>query len=78
MLKFLIILFIVSYVAYKFGGYLMKVLYAVSGQDPKQRNFNNESKKKTDGNVNIDYVPKDKKGGNGYKGGEYVDYEEVK
>ncbi|MFA0962135.1 DUF4834 family protein [Roseivirga sp. BDSF3-8] len=35
------------------------------------------------GNVNIDYIPeqekrKGKPSGNGYKGGEYVDYEEIK
>jgi hypothetical protein len=49
------------------------------GQDPTQRNFNNQSQKKSGSDINIDYVPKDKKAGNStFKGGEYVDYEEVK
>jgi len=78
MLKFLVILFIVSYVTFKLGGFLMKALNAAAGRDPGQQNFNNRTKKGTDGNVNIDYVPNEKKGGNDYKGGEYVDYEEVK
>ena len=78
MLKFLAILFIVCYVTFKVGGLLMKMLNAAAGRDPRQQNANNRTKKAGDGNVNIDYVPKDKKGGNGYKGGEYVDYEEVK
>ncbi len=79
MLKFLAILFVVSYVTFKLGGFLMKALYSVTGQDPKQRNFRDGNRKKGNGNVNIDYVPEDgKQGKSGYKGGEYVDYEEVK
>ena len=79
MLKFLTILFIVSYVTYKFGGYLMKALYTVLGQDPNRRNFRDDNSRRSDGNVNIDYVPQDRKKDNrGYKGGDYVDYEEVK
>jgi hypothetical protein len=79
MLKFLAILFIISYVTYKFGGFIMRTLYTVMGQDPTQRNFNNQSQKKSGSDINIDYVPKDKKAGNStFKGGEYVDYEEVK
>lgn len=78
MLKFLAILFIVGYVTFKFGGLLMKALQAVSGQDPKKRNFNDRARRKTDGNINIDYDPSQKRKGNsGYKGGEYVDYEEI-
>ena len=78
MLKFLAILFVVAYVTFKLGGFLMRALQAASGQEAKQRNFNNRSQRKTDGNVNIDYDPNQKKGGNsGYKGGEYVDYEEL-
>lgn len=71
MLKFLAILFVVTYVTFKLGGFLMKALQSAAGQDPKQ-------KRKSDGNVNIDYDPnQEKKGNSGYKGGEYVDYEEV-
>ena len=36
-------------------------------------------RKRTDGDINIDYVPNEKggKGKKGFKGGDYVDYEEV-
>lgn len=78
MLKFLAILFIVSYVTFKLGGFLMKALNVAAGRDPNQQNNHKRSRKSTDGNVNIDYVPKDKKDADGYKGGEYVDYEDVK
>jgi len=78
MLKILAIVFVVSYLTYKVGGFLLRALSVALGQDPAQRNFRGKSKKSKDGNVNIDHVPKDKKGGNkGYKGGEYVDYEEL-
>jgi hypothetical protein len=77
MLKFLAILFIVSYVTFKLGGFLMKALNVAAGRDPNQ-NSKKQSRKSADGNVNIDYVPNDKKDGDGYKGGEYVDYEDVK
>ncbi|GJM28597.1 MAG: hypothetical protein DHS20C17_12320 [Cyclobacteriaceae bacterium] len=78
MLKFLAILFVVSYVTFKFGGFLMKILNTALGQDPAKRNVHDRSKKKTKGDINIDYVPRDKKGKPGFKGGDYVDYEEVK
>lgn len=45
---------------------------------PKSRKY----KQPADGNVNIDYIPEDDKkndkGPRHFKGGEYVDYEEVK
>ncbi len=79
MLKFLAILFIVAYVTFKFGGFLMKIMYSALGQDPNKKNVNNRSGRKSKGDINIDYVPGDKKKGNAdFKGGEYVDYEELK
>jgi hypothetical protein len=57
----------------------MKALYTVLGQDPPKRNVNDQSNRKSGKDINIDYVPKDKKDGkSGFKGGDYVDYEEVK
>ena len=79
MLKFLAILFIVSYLTYKVGGFLMRVLHVTLGQDPSHRNVRHKSRKNADGNLNIDYVPQDKKKGKqDFKGGEYVDYEDIK
>ncbi len=79
MLKILAILFVVSYLTYKVGGFLMRALYFTLGQDPNKRNFQGKSKKSPDGSLNIDYVPKNKSTGNkDIKGGDYVDFEEVK
>lgn len=54
-------------------------------QNGQQKSYGPQSRKykqPTDGNVNIDYIPEDdKKKGKGprtFKGGEYVDYEEIK
>jgi hypothetical protein len=50
-----------------------------NGYGPQSRKY----KQPSDGNVNIDYIPEDDKEKNGkgprnFKGGEYVDYEELK
>ncbi|GHE74829.1 MULTISPECIES: DUF4834 family protein [Roseivirga] len=52
-------------------------------QQQQHRGFSNSGRshrKPSDGNVNIDYAPKkpSKKSSENYKGGDYVDYEEVK
>lgn len=50
-----------------------------NGHGPQSRRY----KQPNDGNVNIEYIPEDEKkhhgkGPRNFKGGEYVDYEEVK
>lgn len=61
--------------------FFFKGIYRAAGREPGKKydnNFKNRSKK--NGEINIDHVP-DKKGGkfgNDFKGGDYVDYEEVK
>ena len=80
MLKFLIISALVFYLVYKFSGFLIKGLFSANKAANKDKEFRSSSKfKPSDGNVNVDYVPKEdgKKPGD-FKGGEYVDYEEVK
>ncbi len=62
-------------------------LFAVGlGSAQQQRNFNQQGryqqqKKPKDGNVNIEYSPverkKGKKSSDNFKGGDYVDYEEL-
>ncbi|UBM58945.1 DUF4834 family protein [Marinilongibacter aquaticus] len=45
----------------------------------EQKKYNTDDAKnsrKKEGNINVDYVPKDQKG-HDFKGGQYVDYEEV-
>ena len=86
MLKFLLILFLIGYVLFKFSGFIVKFLFANAYKQQQQfqrnqrSNTTGHSKRPADGNVNIDYVPKgsEKPGSKpGFKGGEYVDYEEV-
>ncbi|MDQ4141696.1 MAG: DUF4834 family protein [Bacteroidota bacterium] len=51
------------------------------GQPPFQQNPFQQQQRTQEGKVNIDYVPngnKTKPDGSDFKGGEYVDYEEVK
>lgn len=67
MLRLLLILTLSIWVIAKIGSYFFRA--GVSSQ---------QSRKPSDGNVNVDgKTRKDRKGGN-IKGGEYVDYEEVK
>ena len=71
MLKFLLIVGLVVYALYKFGTLFYKA--GAASNHPRQQ----PPRRPADGNVNIDSNPKNKKGGT-FKGGEYVDYEEVK
>ncbi len=84
MLKFLLILFLIFYLVYKLAGFLVRVL-VVNAAEQHQKQYQQhakaqaaQSKKAKGGNVNIDFVPKDPKQGGQIKGGDYVDYEEVK
>ena len=65
MLKFLIIIFVVSYVMYKVGSFFFKIGAASQQMQNRNRQQANtsEAKKNSDGKI---------------KGGDYVDYEEVK
>lgn len=81
MIKFLlIILFIILPIIIL--NYLMRGVYKVFGPSAQQRQrarqANGHSKKY--GGIQIDHIPNKKGGkfGDNYKGGEYVDYEEVK
>lgn len=71
MLRLLLIFTLVGYVLYKLGLFKIFTHTEIRGQRP-QPNF----RRPADGNINVD-TPKEKKG-SGFKGGEYVDYEEVK
>jgi hypothetical protein len=73
MLRILLIIVLVVYALYKLGLFRVFVINAKQGYDPQKVNH-----KPTDSNVNIDNAPPRPKGGSDYKGGEYVDYEDVK
>jgi hypothetical protein len=68
MLKLLIILALVAYILSKVGGFFFRVGAASQNRNSHQRR---------DGSVNVDSSQKKAKRGN-IKGGDYVDYEEVK
>lgn len=86
MIKFLLITFLVCYLIYKLGGFLLRTFFISLGnkmqesQSFQQSRSNYQHRRTTNGNVDIDYVPKNGNSTKGkeFKGGEYVDYEEVK
>lgn len=88
MLKFLIILVLIIYLLYRVGGFLFRLFFLNASEYQQQQqqqrrtgsyDHHSDKRKAPDSNLNIDYVPRDSKGKkiDGYKGGEYVDYEEV-
>ncbi len=70
MLRILLIISLVGYVLYKFGLFRFQV-----NQHPPHQNFN---RRPPNGNINIDPTKQTPKKKSDFKGGEYVDYEEVK
>jgi len=86
MFKLLLITFLIIFIFVKVGGFIMRMLFSgfvkkyqnTSGQNHRQSQY----KKPSDGNVNIDYIPSEGKKGKpsntDFKGGDFVDYEEVK
>ncbi len=70
MLRLLLIVSLIFYVLYKFGFFR-----ALSQGARRQQNFD---RKPPNGNVNVDAPPPKEKKRSDFKGGEYVDYEEIK
>ena len=78
MIKFLLIIFVFFFVLTKIGGFVMRTLFGNAVQRAQQQQ-QRSTRKPTDGNVHIDYAPKqDQKTPKDFKGGDYVDFEEVK
>ena len=69
MTRFFFILGLVSYILYKVGGFFFRAGAAL--QQPRQQ------PRRPQGTVNVDSAPKKNKDGS-IKGGDYIDYEEVK
>ena len=93
LLKFLLFLLFI-YILFKVINFFFRVAAAVSGAKKQQEAFRNgrshdfgpksrrqQYKRPANGNVDIDYIPKEKKDEKrsfrNFKGGEYVDYEEI-
>lgn len=69
-MRFFIILALVGYVLYKVGG-----LFFRAGAASQQSRF--QQRRPPEGDIHVNTAPKKNKGGH-IKGGDYVDYEEVK
>lgn len=86
MLKFLLISFLIFFIVYKLLKFFFKLFLVKSAAQFQQRqyqssqNYQQRYQKPREGNINIDYIPKQKKEREekSFKGGEYIDYEEVK
>jgi len=77
-----IILFIVVF-SWIFRGVVRFLSIGLFGQAQQQQSNRQyqQQKRPSDGNVHVDYAPKqnsNKKSSENFKGGDYVDYEEVK
>lgn len=79
MLKFLLIVFILGYVFIKGLGFFFRVILGGSAVN-RNTHQSHTQRQPSGGNVKVDYMPKDgsKKSKSDFKGGEYVDFEEVK
>jgi hypothetical protein len=70
-MRILLIIALIGYILYKLGVFRILLNSSMRGQGHFRR--------PSDGNVNIDSIPRDKQSRKAeFKGGEYVDYEEVK
>jgi len=77
MFKVLLLIFVFFFVLFRIGGFFLRLIFGRM-QTRQNQNFNRSSHQKpADGNVHIDHIPKEKESKN-YKGGDYIDYEEVK
>jgi len=73
MLRLILIFTLIGYALYKLGLFRFTVRTNIRGQ----QNSREYGRRAPGGNVNVDSIPNDKKKSE-YKGGEYIDYEEVK
>ena len=71
MLKFLLILALSLYILSKIGSFIFRGGAASHQFRPNQR-------RPSDGKLHVDTPPRKEKKPNNFKGGDYVDYEEVK
>lgn len=70
MLKFLLILILALYILSKIGGFLFRA--GASSQQYRSQ------ARRPDGKIHVDTAPPKERKGSSIKGGDYVDYEEVK
>ncbi len=85
MLKIIIISVLVIYIVFKLVGFAFRIMFGAAYEQQRraqqgQRQQYTTKKRAPNSNLNIDTPPDNKgpKSGKEYKGGDYVDYEEVK
>lgn len=69
-MKFIVILALIIYIISKIGGFFFRV-----GAASQQRQY---QQRRPEGSVHVNAQPKKEKRSGNIKGGDYVDYEEVK
>jgi len=85
MFKFLLLLFVFIWVIAKLGGFILRTLFGGFTTQARQQTYQSQGQRSQqrqprDGNVSIDFNPRDRqpsKDGGNFKGGDYVNYEEV-
>lgn len=79
-LKFILYFFLITWIIRNVMRFLAGGLFGTSQQRASQGGQQQYSQPKNDGRIHVDFAPKDtkKKNSDNFKGGEYVDYEEVK
>jgi hypothetical protein len=76
LLKVILFGLVIYYLLRTVGGIIFRLL----GGQPPQQQSRQQTHKKREGEINIDYIPKDrdKRSSGSKREGDYIDYEEVK
>ncbi|MGL1889575.1 MAG: DUF4834 domain-containing protein [Reichenbachiella sp.] len=64
----------------KLRGFINRIFFGGLNNNQNRQQPTNQQKRRSDGSIHIDYVPKDGQQPSkdkGFKGGDYVDYEDV-
>ncbi|MDH5476529.1 MAG: hypothetical protein OEX22_12605 [Cyclobacteriaceae bacterium] len=76
MFKALLIIFAFFFIIFRIGGFFMRLFFGGIQTRQQQATHRNSKQKYDDGNIHIDHIPDTKK--EDFKGGDYIDYEELK
>lgn len=76
MLKLIAILVLI-YFFFRSVGYIIRLLIGGGASTQRHNPYTSQQKRQTKEGLNIDNVPKDQKKRKDFRGGDYVDYEEV-
>ncbi len=77
-MKFILYTLVVLYILYKLNKFLVKYYLSKFVNQQQQKYYNQTSSKRQEGEINVEYLSKDKRNTNGNNKGDYVDYEVVK